>query len=177
MPETPTLIISPKTRVGELLDNYPELEPVLMGLSPAFKKLKNPVLRKTVGKVATLQQAASLGSVSVSELVNTLRSAVGQELFEGELSGENINYAKPDWFDPGKVKVSFNASPLINSGENPMQEILAQLEKTPRGEIFILTTPFLPAPIIELISKKGYSHYCTESSEDQHLTYFTISGS
>ncbi|MCP4310925.1 MAG: DUF1858 domain-containing protein, partial [Bacteroidetes bacterium] len=36
------LLITPKTRVGELLDAYPELEQVLMGLSPAFKKLKNP---------------------------------------------------------------------------------------------------------------------------------------
>ena len=68
------LIITPKTRVGELLDTYPELEPVLMELSPAFKKLQNPVLRKTVAKVATLQQAASLGNIPVTEVINTLRT-------------------------------------------------------------------------------------------------------
>ena len=50
------ITISPKTKVGELLDAYPELEPVLMAMSPAFEKLKNPVLRKTVARVATLQQ-------------------------------------------------------------------------------------------------------------------------
>ena len=49
----PKLIISPKTKVGELLDVYPELEPVLMSMSPAFEKLRNPVLRKTVARVAT----------------------------------------------------------------------------------------------------------------------------
>jgi len=171
------LIITPKTRVGELLDTYPELESVLMELSPAFKKLKNPVLRKTVGKVATLQQAAALGNIPVTEVINNLRTEVGQQLFDGADSNDEINYKQPGWYDSDKVSVSFNASPLIDSGENPMQEVLAHLEKTNSGEIFLLTTPFVPAPIIELISKKGYSHYCITSSQGQCITYFTIPGS
>ncbi len=177
MTEARKMIITPKTRVGELLDSYPELEPVLLELSPAFKKLKNPVLRKTVGKVATLQQAASIGNLSVTELVNTLRSEIGQQLFEGETSADDINYEKPDWFDSGKVLVTFDASPLIDSGENPMQEVLAQLEKTGEGNIFMLTTPFVPAPIIELISKKGYVHFCKASGGGHYHTYFMQSGS
>ena len=56
------IIISPKTKVGELLDNYPDLESVLMEMSPAFEKLRNPVLRKTVARVATLQQVDSFHS-------------------------------------------------------------------------------------------------------------------
>jgi len=177
MAENHLLIITPKTRVGELLDTYPDLEPVLLELSPAFKKLKNPVLRKTVGKVATLQQAAALGNISVTELINTLRSKVGQQLFEGESSGENIEYEKPDWFEPGKVTVTFDASPLIDSGQNPMQEVFDHLELTNAGEIFLLTTPFIPAPIIELISNKGYKHYCMKSKQGLCSTYFTIPGS
>ena len=177
MSESQKLIITPKTRVGELLDTYPELEPVLMELSPAFKKLKNLVLRKTVAKVATLQQAASLGNIPVTEVINTLRSELGQQLFEGEISGDDINYEKPGWFDPGKVSVTFNASPLIDSGQNPMQEVFGHLEKTNAGEIFLLTTPFVPSPIIELISKRGYVHYCIASNEGQCSTYFIIQGS
>jgi len=177
MTENHKLIITPKTRVGELLDVYPELESVLLELSPAFKKLKNPVLRKTVGKVATLQQAAALGNISVTEVINILRMEVGQQLFDGVESGDEINYEKSEWFDPGKVSVSFDATPLINSGENPMLEVLAHLEKTNSGEIFLLTTPFVPAPIIELISKKGYSHYCQKSDQGSCSTYFTLPGS
>ena len=174
MPENKKLIISPKTRVGELLDAYPELEPVLMELSPAFQKLKNPVLRKTVAKVATLQQAASLGRISVTEVINTLRSEVGQQLFEGNVSGDDIAYEKPEWFDPAKVSISFDASPRIDSGQNPMQEVLAHLEETKPGEIFLLTTPFVPAPIIELISKRGYSHYCIAPDQEPCATYFLV---
>jgi len=177
MSEKQKLVITPRTRVGELLEDYPDLEPVLLELSPAFKKLKNPVLRKTVAKVATLQQAASLGNIPVTEIVNTLRMEVGQQLFEGEAHGEDINFDKPLWFDPEKVTVTFDASPLIDSGQNPMQEVFAHLEKTGLGEIFKLNTPFVPAPIIELIRKRAYSHYSTTSGEDQYSTFFIFSGS
>jgi hypothetical protein len=43
--------ILPTTKVGALLDRYPELEDILIGLAPPFKKLKNPLLRKGVAKI------------------------------------------------------------------------------------------------------------------------------
>jgi len=172
MSEKNILLITPKTKVGELLDRYPELEPVLMDLAPAFKKLKNPVLRRTVGKVATLQQAAGLGNVPVTEIINTLRSEIGQELYDGGDIQNGINYDTPEWFDTQKIIVRFDASPLINKGENPMQAIFNQLEQVKQDGIFQLDTPFVPAPIIELIAKKGYVHYCIKQESSRFSTYF-----
>ena len=166
------LLITPKTRVGELLDTYPELEALLMDLAPVFKKLQNPVLRRTVGKVATLQQAATIGNVPISVIINTLRSQVGQALFDESGIPAEINEKEPGWFDRKKIKVQFDATPVINSGQNPMQEIIQNLEKTGQEEIFLLITPFIPAPIIELISKKGYVHYCTKKDEEIIHTFF-----
>lgn len=40
------LIITPKTKIYDLLESYPHLEAVLIATAPQFKKLKNPVLRK-----------------------------------------------------------------------------------------------------------------------------------
>ncbi len=53
------LIITPQTKVKELLDAYPELEPVLIDMAPAFKKLRNPVLRRTIARVTSIKQAAA----------------------------------------------------------------------------------------------------------------------
>ncbi|MBK6282766.1 MAG: DUF1858 domain-containing protein [Draconibacterium sp.] len=39
-------IITPKTKVLELIETYPELENVLVEYAPAFKNLKNPILRR-----------------------------------------------------------------------------------------------------------------------------------
>jgi len=73
------LIISPRTKIGEILSAYPELEKILIDLSPSFKSLKNPALRKTIGKVATLQQTALIGNIPVNTIVNALRKELGQE--------------------------------------------------------------------------------------------------
>ena len=73
------LPITPQTRVGQLLDAYPELEEVLIEFSDTFKKLKNPILRRTVGRFATLQTAAIVADVNVAVLLQILRAKVGQE--------------------------------------------------------------------------------------------------
>ncbi len=172
--ENISLIITPKTRVGELLIAYPQLEPVLLKLAPAFSKLKNPILRKTIGKVATLQQAASLGHIPVTEIINTLRAEVGQELFnEGNIQ-EIINFKEPEWFHKDRVSVSFDATPLINAGQNPMKEIFRHLDMTGKGELFLLVSPFVPAPIIELIQKKGYAHFCQQRRRGSVAHLFSI---
>ena len=57
------LTITPDSKIGELLEAYPDLESTLLRLSPAFRHLKNPVLRRTVAKVASLRQVAAVGGV------------------------------------------------------------------------------------------------------------------
>jgi hypothetical protein len=44
------LQITPQIRIGEFLDNYPELEDLLISLSPAFQKLNNHLLRRWILK-------------------------------------------------------------------------------------------------------------------------------
>ena len=73
-----SLPIGPETMVGAMLEAYPELESVLVEMAPAFAKLRNPVVRRTVAKVATLEQAAKIGGVSLQTMILRLRSVTGQ---------------------------------------------------------------------------------------------------
>ncbi len=164
--------ITPRTKVGELLDYFPELEPVLMELAPAFRRLKNPILRKTIGKVATLQQASLIGNISVGDLVNRLRKEVGQEQLIMSDAASGTQGLPPGWLKEKKIAIAFDATLLINSGKNPMQQILHNLDKTEKDEVFKLTSPFIPAPIIDKISKMGYEHYTNKISETEFHTFF-----
>lgn len=158
------IIISPKTRVGELLDNYPELESVLIQMSPAFEKLKNPVLRKTVARVATLQQIAAVGGLKVEDIVNKLRKETGLEPDQDEK--ENVEYfsvAAPEWYDKRRIISRFDATAIINSGGSPMNDILRLTNSLNQGEIFELTTPFLPAPILDMLKAKNFRIYCIKN--------------
>ena len=151
------ITISPKTKVGELLDTYPQLEPVLMDMSPLFEKLKNPVLRRTVARVATLQQVAVVGGLKVEYIVNKLREHLGLEGDETENPDAEFLAAKtPGWFDKSRIVATFDASPVINAGGSPMADILRQANALEPGEIFELQTPFVPAPIIDMLKGKGF---------------------
>jgi hypothetical protein len=165
------LSITPKTKVGEILENYPQLEKVLLELSPAFSKLKNPILRRTIGKVATLQQAASIGNISVEMLVNKLREAAGQSGIEISESDDKYTGPKPSWMNDGIIANSFDASPVINSGESPMAMISKKASELNSGEILEISTPFIPAPILDLLEQKGYFVYASKNSENQVNSY------
>ena len=64
-----SLPIGPETTVGAMIEAYPELESVLVEMAPAFAKLRNPVVRRTVAKVATLEQAAKIGGISLQAMI------------------------------------------------------------------------------------------------------------
>lgn len=165
------IIISPKTRVGELLDNFPELESVLMQMSPAFEKLKNPILRKTIARVATLQQVAVVGGLNVEDVVNRLRKETGQTAgSENNTESGYISTVTPDWFNETKIITRFDAAPVINSGGSPMNEILQKTNQLKSGEIFELRTPFIPAPIIDMLKGKGFKVHCVQN-ENIVLSY------
>jgi hypothetical protein len=62
-----TVPLTPETQVGALLEAYPELEARRIELASAFEKLKNPVLRRTVARVATIAQAACVAGPSARD--------------------------------------------------------------------------------------------------------------
>lgn len=61
--------LSKKTKIGSLLNEYPFILDYLVEKSPSFSKLKNPIMRKTIGSIATLEQAAGMGGVDLGELL------------------------------------------------------------------------------------------------------------
>ncbi len=69
--------INLKTKIWEILEEHPELEEEFLTISPAFAKLKNPILRRTIAKITTLEQAASIAGIPAPELLRKLLIAAG----------------------------------------------------------------------------------------------------
>lgn len=167
--------ILPATKVAPLLDAYPELEPILIELSPAFKKLKNPVLRKTVAKIATLSQAAKIGKVPLRKMINTLREKAGLETISVDVDETVMSNEPPAWFTSGKVVQSLDGKPMLEAGEFPLTRVLEDLKIIKVGEIYEFQAPFLPAPLIEKITKQGYLCWAKEDGSKEDCTvYFTV---
>jgi hypothetical protein len=166
------LIITPKTKVLELIETYPELEDILIEIAPAFKKLKNPVLRKTVAKIATLQQAASIGGIKTEELINRLRKEVGQENITSD-AGVQYNYVKPIWFSEEKIAKRFNASEMLAAGEHPVNQVIADLNHLETGKIYLLIAPFLTAPLIDKATSLSLKHWVDKQGDEEFFIYFS----
>lgn len=155
------LDINPQTKIGELLDTYPQLEEVLLSISQSFAKLKNPVLRRTVGRVASLRQAAQIGGIDVGEMVSILRKAIGMDEIVFDNSCDTDISSRPDWVNVDKVSITFDAIPIIENGASPMKDIISNAEKLENGQLMLLIAPFKPIPIIELLASKGYDSWST----------------
>ena len=110
------LPITLQMKVAELLNDYPEIEDTLLSLSPAFAKLRNPVLRKTVARVTTLQQAAKVGGLNAGYLIQELRRAAGISDTEVVPDKEEGDFGDcPECFEGLPISVIFDARPLIDS--------------------------------------------------------------
>jgi hypothetical protein len=164
--------ITPSTKVNDLLDTYPELEETLISIAPPFKKLKNPILRKSVARVATIKHISSVGNVPLNELINQLRMAVGQSVTDDSYEDENYFLDKPDWFSEDKISLSFNEEKLGDKDKMTLVTMLQEAKNVKEGEIIELTTRFLPAPGIDRMKSKGYSVWTVKEEDDLIKSYF-----
>lgn len=162
--------ITPKTYIGELLNTYPELEDKLIEIAPVFKKLKNPILRRTIAKVTTLKQASVIGNISLANLINELRKAVNQEEVKVEEEDKSVE-AKPDWLNPSNIKYEYDASIDLESGIHPAAKVTKEVLQLKEDEIYLLITPFIPLPLIKILEEKGFVTYSEKKNESSFFTY------
>ena len=167
------LIITPKTKIYDLLESYPELEDVLIGAAPEFKKLRNPVLRKTITRITNISQAATIGGLNVEELVNRLREKVGQgNIDQIDETGTKYTTACPDWFRKEAVVKTIDIREMLNRDEQPVHEVLASAKKLGEDEILEIIAPFIPAPLLDKTLSLEYKHWLDKRSEGEYRVYF-----
>lgn len=148
----------------KVLDEYPELEETLVAYIPAFKELKNPRLRNTIAKIASMQQVAAIGKVKVEDLINMLRKLVGQDCIESS-EGFEVNTKMPVWFNKDDITKSFDAREMLDRGEHPVNQVLSDLGKMEAAKIYKAKFSFLPVPLIEKGSSLGFDHYVVEENQ------------
>jgi hypothetical protein len=164
--------ISPETKVGDLLDAYPGIEETLIRIAPAFEKLRNPVLRKTVAKVATLQQAAKIGGVPLPQLIGQLREAVGQGCAGPGAQGAEEQGDDSSWLKTAVIIEEIDADAMLETGVHPIGKVRECTAKLNGGEAVLLKSSFRPEPLIDLMRQSGMAVYSEETSPGRHSTYF-----
>ena len=163
--------ITPATMVSELLEAYPELEDRLIEKAPIFQKLKNPKLRESITKVMSLKQAATIGNLSIGVLINELRNAAG--LDELKIKGNNPADRSeiPSWINKDKIKLEYDATIDLENGIHPVSKVTKEILQLEEEDIYLLVTPFVPAPLIQIVEEKGFESF-TEQAEGQRFNTY-----
>ena len=156
-------VITPETRVGDLLNAVPEAEDALISIAPKFKALKNPVLRRTVAKVATLEQAARVAGMPTGDLVMALREALGVEV-GGDLGAarSDVGGPEPEWA-ANEPLAKFDADAMLAAGETPITEVTRRLQNLEPGAMIEVKADFQPAPLIDAMRSKGHDVYVRQA--------------
>ena len=152
------------TKVYDLLKAYPQLLDVLVQLSPRYKKLKNPILKRTIARVASLRQASYLGGFTPEKLVNTLRAEVGQNPINDEAKEQEVSDILPSWAKTEPTSY-MNATQILDEDKNPLKIINKEYKKIKNDEVILLESDFIPSPLIDEMKKKNATVVVTNSDK------------
>jgi len=133
------------TKIYDLLKEYPFLEEELIKINTKFKKLKNPVLKRTVARVAGIKQAAIVGGMEPLDLLNQIRVLVNQEPLDIKIE-QKKSEPIPTWAT-NEPKIIIDANELLDNEQNPL------------------------AAANKAIIKKGYETVSFEDSNNSFNTY------
>ncbi len=169
------MTINAQTRIATLLKHRPEALEAIVGLSPGFVKLRNPVLRKLIAGRASIAMAAKMGGCQVEDFYKCLRPLgfdFDDTIPKPEPSGSKDEM--PDFLKrlhPNNI-LELDVRPLIEKGEDPLQLIIQRIKQLQKGEVLRLVNSFEPLPLIYLLGKQGFEAYTETISDEKIYTWF-----
>lgn len=165
------MTINNDSKINDIIKADSRAVDVLIQLNPFFKKLRNPVLRKVLGGRATVADAAKIGNCT-SELILTSLGGIGFEVAVTDgpaaILPEKIGEHAALEYD--RV---YDARPVLASGNDPFQQIMAQLKVINAGQTLLLINSFEPAPLIKILKSRLYHITVLRKAPDLVETYIT----
>ena len=133
MTATPPLTLTPKTTVHTLLKEFPFLLEFLPEYNPEFKKLTNPVLRRTMGRMATMDTVAELGNVPLNRLIDDIAGEIERQTGARPPISD---VADADTIDPARlaelhaIVKDLHAGKTVDEVKPRFEELIKDIEAT-----------------------------------------------
>jgi uncharacterized protein (DUF2249 family) len=153
-------------KISEVLRQYPQLLDTLVDLTPAFAKLRNPILRKVQTRLVTVTQAAGIAGIEPAQLVRQLNRAAGiappDDPSDSPTATPRAASTPPDWFGTSQIAATLDVRPLLARGEEPFKTIMDAARTIPAGSTLRLIAPFEPVPLFDALAKQGFTHWSSQ---------------
>lgn len=183
------MVIQRSDRVAEVLKRDEGLIGVFVAASPVFQGLRNPLMRRTMGWLATVEQAARVAGINPEALVERLNhasdadpeitSAAGASPITESQSREEESMSAIDTGVPPALAripadrvVDLDVREELRNGQEPFSRIMAAKREVPPGGVLRLRAIFEPAPLYAVMAKQGFDHWTEELAEDDWRVWF-----
>ncbi len=164
-------VITPTTRISAILKNCPQALDAIISISPAFEKLRNPILRKLLAGRVTIKDAAKIGKCSAQKFFNVLLPlGLRFEGFGDEAKGDKLIYSSfPD--ERKEAAVIIDVRRDLAAGIDPLDKIIEALNRLEEAELLCIVNTFEPLPLLRIIGKRGFSFEVTTDQQDNVLSW------
>jgi uncharacterized protein (DUF2249 family) len=168
-------MISRDTKVGKMLKEHPQTLDVLLETSAHFRKLQNPLLRKTLAPRVTIEQASKIAGVNLSELLQKLNKKIGANMPIATAPSAALpsqrNAERPKIL--GKLQpVDLDVRPILQGGTDPLKTILKTVERLAPDQYLHLLNSFEPIPLYAVLGKRGYDHFTEFLGGTFHVHFY-----
>lgn len=167
------MTINADTKISALLKHHPDALETIVSLSPDFKKLRNPVLRKLMAGRTSIAMAAKIGGCKPEDFFQKLMP-LGFEA--GAPVQEKVQEQKklPDFLrtmQPEQVK-TLDVRSMLTSGRDPLQLIIQTVKQLEAEQVLKIINSFEPTPLISVLKKQGFESFADHKSPQLVETWF-----
>ncbi len=162
------------TKISKILKAKPEAIDVIAGINPNFKKLQNPILRRSLATRVSVSDAARIGKVPVNDFLKALEK-IGfavEYVPDDYKDDKKLAIMPPDFSD--KEVVTLDVRPIINDGKDPFGYINKVAKTIKPHQILLIINDFEPIPLIEYLIGKNFVHWMTQDDAGNYLSYFKL---
>lgn len=176
--------IGPADRVSDVLARDEKLVDVFIRHSSHFEKLRNRTLRRVMGQLVTVEQAARVAGVALDVLLRDLNDAV-----HASPSAETAHVESPP---PREAAASTVPSAAhrpadlptaeldlrddMRSGREPFSRIMAAVRDLGDSQALRLRTIFEPVPLFAVLAKRGFLYESHQDGPEDWSVWFWRGG-
>ena len=182
--------ITADMKIRDVLDiDEEKMVEALSWLSPAFQRLRNPILRKTMSGRVTVEQASRIASIPLTEVLYVLNLTAG---VPAEEIANQLKFLGREHFEPHAGNAPERPDEIAGvseadanvlfvdvmaeheRGEDPLPRIMRAFfdVKSARDKILMIHHPFDPIPLRDLFAREGFASWAEERTPSHWFVYF-----
>lgn len=183
------MVIQRSDRIAEVLRSDASLIEAFVAASPVFRGLRNPLMRKTMGRLATVEQAARVAGIHPDLLTERLNRAISDrpepanrtgQIQESEMHSTETKQMPSIHSDAPSTLLSIPPDRVVDldvredlrNGQEPFSRIMAARREVPPGGVLRLRAIFEPVPLYAVMAKQGFDHWTEELAADDWRVWF-----